>query len=213
MWGLPPTDTVLHVLSLIALAAQAMTAALAAGRRSMDWVGVCLLGCITALGGGTIRDVVLGHYPLPWVENPSYLAITAVAAFIAVLVARLVHRLILAFLVLDAIGLVVFTMAGCDVAWQMNQPLPIVIVAGMITGCAGGVLRDILCNEVPLLFRSELYASVSVVTGLFYATAFGLKLNDELWTALTFVLGLSLRLLAIRYKWEMPKFVFDAEKK
>jgi len=213
MWGLPPTDTVLHVLSLVALAAQAMTAALAAGRRSMDWVGVCLLGCITALGGGTIRDVVLGHYPLPWVENPSYLAITAGAAFIAVLVARLVHRLILAFLVLDAIGLVVFTMAGCDVAWQMNQPLPIVIVAGMITGCAGGVLRDILCNEVPLLFRSELYASVSVVTGLFYATAFGLKLNDELWTALTFVLGLSLRLLAIRYKWEMPKFVFDVEKK
>ena len=107
-------------------------------------------------------------------------------------IARLVHRLNWAFLVLDAIGLVVFTMAGCDVAWQMNASLPIVIVAGMITGCAGGVLRDILCNDVPLLFRSELYASVSVVTGLFYATAFGLKLNDELWTALTFVLGLSL---------------------
>jgi uncharacterized membrane protein YeiH len=120
-----------------------------------------------------------------------------------------VHRLNTAFLVLDAIGLVVFTMAGCDVAWQMNASLPIVIVAGMITGCAGGVLRDILCNDVPLLFRAELYASVSVVTGLFYATAFGLKLNDELWTALTFVLGLTLRLLAIRYKWEMPKFVFN----
>jgi len=108
---------------------------------------------------------------------------------VTVLIARLVHRLNLAFLVLDAIGLVVFTMAGCDVAWQMNEPLAIVIV----TGCAGGVLRDILCNDVPLLFRSELYASVSVVTGLFYATAFGLNLNNELWTALTFVLGLSLR--------------------
>jgi uncharacterized membrane protein YeiH len=213
MWGLPPSDTVLHILSLVALAAQAMTAALAAGRRSMDWVGVCLLGCLSALGGGTIRDVVLGHYPLAWVQNPSYLAITAIAAFGTVLIARTVHRLTLAFLVLDAIGLVVFTMAGCDVAWQMNQPLAIVIVSGMITGCAGGVLRDILCNDVPLLFRSELYASVSVVTGLFYATAFGLKINDELWTAVTFVLGLTLRLLAIRYKWEMPKFVFDAEEK
>lgn len=212
MWGLPPGDTVLHLLSLVALAAQAMTAALAAGRRNMDWIGVCFLGSITALGGGTIRDVVLGHYPLPWVENPSYLAITALAAFATVLIARIVHRLNVAFLVLDAIGLVVFTMAGCDVAWQMNEPLAIVIVSGMITGCAGGVLRDILCNDVPLLFRSELYASVSVVTGLFYATAFGLKLNDEVWTALTFVLGLSLRLLAIRYKWEMPKFVFDADK-
>jgi uncharacterized membrane protein YeiH len=213
MWNLPPSDSVLHFLSLVALAAQAMTAALAAGRRSMDWVGVCFLGCITALGGGTIRDVVLGHYPLAWVQNPFYLALTAIAAFVTILIARVVHRLIVAFLVLDAIGLVVFTMTGCDVAWQINASLPIVIVSGMITGCAGGVLRDILCNEVPLLFRSELYASVSVVTGMFYATAFGLELNHELSTALTFVLGLTLRLLAIRYKWEMPKFVFGEDRK
>jgi uncharacterized membrane protein YeiH len=212
MWTLPPSDTVLQVLSLVALAAQAMTAALAAGRRSMDWVGVCLLGCITALGGGTIRDVVLGHYPLPWVQNPSYLALTAGSAFATILIARVVHRLNLAFLVLDAIGLVIFTIAGCDVARQMDASLPIMIVSGMITGCAGGVLRDILCNDVPLLFRSELYASVSVVTGLFYATAFGLKLNGEVWTALTVVLGLSFRLLAIRYRWEMPKFVFDGDR-
>jgi uncharacterized membrane protein YeiH len=213
MSGLPPSGTVLEVLSLVALSAQAMTAALAAGRRNMDWVGVCMLGCITALGGGTIRDVLLGHYPLLWVQNPYYLALTSVAAFLTILMARAVHRLTLAFLILDAIGLVVFTMAGCDVARQANASLPIVIVAGMITGCAGGVLRDILCNDVPLLFRSELYASVSVVTGLFYATAFGLKLNDEILTALTFVLGLSFRLLAIRYKWEMPKFVFNEERR
>src|SRR6201994_1550113 len=213
MWNLPPSDSVLHLLSWVALAAQAMTAALAAGRRSMDWAGVCMLGCITALGGGTIRDVLLGHYPLVWVENPLLLAVTGAAAFVTILLARAVHRLTLAFLVLDAIGLVVFTIAGCDVAWQMNESLPIVIVAGMITGCAGGVLRDILCNDVPLLFRSELFARVSVVTGLFYATAFGLTLNNELWTALTFVLGITFRLLAIRFKWEMPKFVFTGEQK
>ena len=215
MSGLLPSDMVLHALSLVALAAQAMTAALAAGKRSMDWVGVCMLGCITALGGGTIRDVLLGHYPLVWVQHPSYLLLTAGAALATILIARLVHRLNTAFLVLDAIGVVVFTMAGCDVARQIDPSLPllIVVVAGMITGCAGGVLRDILCNDVPLLFRAELYASVSIVTGLFYSTAFGLKLNDELWTALTFVLGLSLRLLAIRYKWEMPKFIFNDERR
>ncbi len=213
MRSLPPSDIVLYFLSLVALAAQAMTAALAAGRRSMDWVGVCLLGCITALGGGTLRDVLFGHYPLLWVEHPSYLALTGGAAFATILLARTVYRLNLAFLVLDAIGLVVFTMAGCDIAWQLNESLPIVIVAGMITGCAGGVLRDILCNDVPLLFRSELYASVSVLTGLFYAISFGLKLNHETWTALTFVFGLSFRLLAIRYKWEMPKFVFNDDRR
>src|SRR3954466_5679735 len=212
MWSLPPSDTVLHVLTYVALTSNAMTAALAAGRRRMGWGGGCMVGCISAPRGGPLRDVLLGHYPLVWVQSPSYLALTAVAAFATILIARHVHRLNVAFLVLDAIGLVVYTMAGCDVAWQMGASLPIVIVAGMITGCAGGVLRDILCNDVPLLFRSELYASVSVVTGLFYATAFGLKLNDELWTALTFVLGISFRLLAIRYKWEMPKFEFGDDK-
>src|SRR4051812_16233125 len=208
MWSLPPSDTVLHLLSYVALTAQAMTAALAAGRRSMDWAGGCMLGCITALGGGTIRDVLLGHYPLVWVQNPSYLALTAVAAFATILVARHVHRLLMAFLVLDAIGLVVFTIAGCDIAWQMDVSLPIVIVAGMITGCAGGVLRDILCNDVPLLFRAELYASVAVVTGLIYASGFMLGQNGEFWTIMTSVIGLGFRLLAIRYRWNMPKFVY-----
>ena len=215
MWAFPPTDSVLHVLSFIAVAAQAMTAALAAGRRSMDWVGVCMLGCITALGGGTIRDVLLGHYPLLWVRHPSFLLLAAGAALVTILMAQLVYRLNTAFLVLDAIGLVVFTIAGCDVAWQVDVSLPlvIVVVAGMITGCAGGVLRDILCNEVPLLFRAELYATVSIVTGLVYSVAFALKLNQEVWTLLTFVLGLTLRLLAIRYRWEMPKFVFSKDER
>ena len=86
----------------------------------MDWVGVCLLGCVTALGGGALRDVLLGHYPLLWVENPSYLALTAGAALVTIMIARVVHRLQLAFLVLDAIGLVVFTIAGCDVALHCN---------------------------------------------------------------------------------------------
>ena len=215
MLTFPPTDSVLHVLSFIAVAAQAMTAALAAGRRSMDWAGVCMLACITALGGGTIRDVLLGHYPLLWVQHPSFLLLAAGAALVTIVMAQLVYRLNTAFLVLDAIGLVVFTMAGCDVAWQVDVSLPlvIVVVAGMITGCAGGVLRDILCNEVPLLFRAELYATVSIVTGLFYSVPFALKLNQEVWTLLTFVLGLTLRLLAIRYRWEMPKFVFSKDER
>jgi uncharacterized membrane protein YeiH len=213
MWNLPPSDTVLHVLLLLAVAAQAMTAALAAGRRSMDWVGVCLLGCVTALGGGSLRDVLLGHYPLLWVANPYYLALTAGAAFVAIMMARLIHRLHRAFLVLDAIGLVVFTIAGCDVALQLHESLTIVIIAGMITGCAGGVLRDILCNDIPLLFRSELYASVSAAAGAIYVASLGLGANHDIATALAFAVGLSFRLLAIRFKWDMPKFVFTDEQR
>jgi len=204
-------QTVLLGLSIVAYVAQSMTAALAAGRRSMDWMGVCLLGSITALGGGSLRDVLLGHYPLVWVKEPWLLLLTAGAAVGAILLARVIHHLRVAFLVLDAIGLVVFTIAGCEVALQMNQHLLIVIVAGMITGCAGGVLRDVLCNDVPLLFRSELYASVSVVTGALYVAGLRYGLNPELVTAIAFAAGISFRLLAIRYRWEMPKFVYSKD--
>jgi uncharacterized membrane protein YeiH len=113
--------------------------------------------------------------------------------------------------VLDAIGLVVFTIAGCEVALQMNQQLLIVIVAGMVTGCAGGVLRDVLCNDVPLLFRSELYASVSVVTGALYVAGLRYGLNPEVVTVVAFAAGIAFRLLAIRYRWEMPKFVYSKD--
>src|SRR5258708_9316743 len=92
MWTLPPTDSVLQILSFVAVAAQAMTAALAAGKRSMDWAGVCMLGCITALGGGTIRDVLLGHYPLVWVQHPSFPLLAAGAAPLSLPISRPVHR-------------------------------------------------------------------------------------------------------------------------
>lgn len=200
--------SLLHIFFLLALMAEAMTAALAAGRRRMDWVGVALLGCITALGGGSLRDVLLGHYPLSWVEHPYYLALAAGAALATIAIARFVHHLRLAFLFLDAVGLVVFTIAGCNVALAMNQPIAIVIVAGMITGCAGGVMRDVLCNDVPLLFRSELYASVSVVTGCIYVLGQMQDLPHDLVVLATFAVGLTFRLLAIRNSWEMPKFIY-----
>lgn len=201
----------LDLLYLVAITAEAMTAALAAGRRRMDWVGVCLLGCVTALGGGSCRDLLLGHYPLSWVEHPSYLALTAGAALVTIAVARIMYHLRMVFLLLDAIGLVVFTVIGCNIAISMAQPTAIVIVAGMITGCVGGVLRDVLCNDVPLLFRSELYASVSIVTGGLYVAGLGYGLHHEAIMVAAISTGLALRILALRYSWHMPKFVYTTD--
>ncbi|SDG52414.1 trimeric intracellular cation channel family protein [Pelagibacterium luteolum] len=199
----------LHTIFVIALAAESMTAALAAGRRNMDWFGVCVLGCVTALGGGTTRDLLLGHYPLLWVEQPAYLLVTIAAALFTIAVARVMERLKLIFLLLDALGLVVFTITGCIVAMEMGQPVLIVIVAGMITGCVGGVLRDVLCNDVPLLFSGELYATVSAITAcVFY---FGLQAGVpiDLIALIAMGIGFTLRTLAIVFKIEMPRFVYS----
>ncbi|MFE0754792.1 trimeric intracellular cation channel family protein [Inquilinus sp. NPDC058860] len=201
----------LHSLYLIAIVAEAMTAALAAGKRSMDWVGVCLLGCVTALGGGSARDILLDHHPLSWVEHPSYLLITGGAALLTIPAARVMHRLHKLFLLLDAIGLVVFTVIGANIAMALDLPIVIVIASGMITGCVGGVLRDVLCNDIPLLFRSELYATVSVVTGGIYVAGLSAGIGHDLVTAAAMIIGLALRLLALRFNWSMPKFVYTRD--
>ncbi|MEQ4617531.1 MAG: trimeric intracellular cation channel family protein [Corticimicrobacter sp.] len=201
----------LYVLYLIAIVAEAVTAALAAGRRSMDWVGVCLLGCITALGGGSARDIVLGHYPLTWVAHPNYLLLTGGAALLTIALARFMHHLHKLFLLLDAIGLVVFTVIGCNVALEMELPFVIVIASGMITGCVGGVLRDVLCNDIPLLFRSELYATVSVLTGIMYVSGLQLGFDHNIVMIVSLLSGLLLRLLALRFNWSMPKFIYSRD--
>jgi len=199
----------LHILYIIAITAEAMTAALSAGRRNMDWVGVCIIAWVTALGGGTIRNILLNYYPMTWVEHPEYLLVTAGGALFAAVLASVMKRLKILFLYLDALGLVVFTIIGCQLAEQLQLPVLIVLLSGMITGCAGGVLRDVLCNDIPLLFRKEVYGSVSIVTGGVYVGIRHLGYGDQWATFTAIAIGLALRILAIKYEWQMPKFVYQ----
>jgi uncharacterized membrane protein YeiH len=201
----------LQIIFYVAITAEAMTAALAAGRRNMDWFGVCVLACVTALGGGTARDLVLGHYPLIWVENPYLLIICCVAAFITIALARYMAALRWPFLLLDALGLAAFTIIGCNVALEMGQQPIIVVVAGMITGIAGGIMRDILCNEVPLVFSSELYATVAIISGTLYYFGRWMEVPHDMLVLGTIAIGFALRVAAIVWKLEMPKFVYDKE--
>jgi uncharacterized membrane protein YeiH len=201
----------LHVIFVVAIAAEAMTAALAAGRRRMDWFGVCVLAVVTALGGGTMRDTLLGHYPLSWVADPNLLLIASGAALVTIALARFMETLRWPFLILDALGLVVFTIIGCNVAIEMGQHPIIVIVAGMITGIAGGIIRDVLCNDIPLVFSGELYATVSIVTGIIYWGGLQLSMGHEFVTIVAMVVGFALRVLAIMFSWSMPKFIYDKE--
>lgn len=201
----------LYAIFLVAITAEAMTAALAAGRRKMDWFGVCVLACVTALGGGTLRDTLLGHYPLTWVREPNLLLLCCGAALFTIAAARFMAALRWPFLLLDAVGLVVFTIIGCNVAIEMEQGPIIIIVAGMITGIAGGILRDVLCNDVPLVFSSELYATVSMVTGGLYLGGLSLGLPHDLVILGSLAIGFALRVAAIVFKLEMPKFVYDRD--
>ncbi len=143
-----------------------MSGALMGMRRGMDRFGLCLVGTVTALGGGTVRDVLLGHYPLAWISHPDYVLITIGAASVAAASAKWLRNWQRLFVTVDAIGLIAFTVIGCDVAATLDVSPAIVVLAGAITGVCGGMLRDVLCNQMPLVLREELYASIALGAGV-----------------------------------------------
>lgn len=199
----------LTYIYIIAITAEAMSGALAAGRRNMDMFGVAMIAFITALGGGTVRDMLLGHFPVGWTQHPAYIYLTISAGLFTMLVARFMHHLHKIFLVLDAMGLIAFTVIGCNVALQLNYSTPVVVMAGMITGIFGGILRDILCQRVPVVLRHELYASVSMLVALLYLLMHHLGANPDVTLLASFGFGLAVRLAAIRWSWSLPVFSYQ----
>lgn len=199
----------LTVIYLIAIVAEAMSGALAAGRRNMDIFGVAVIAFVTALGGGTVRDVVLGNYPIGWTQHPHYIGLVIAAGLLTIVIANHMHRLRRLFLWLDAMGLVAFSLIGCDIALRLGYALPVVVMAGMITGICGGVLRDVLCNQLPVVFQRELYASVSLAVCCLFVGLRALDVNDVLHTTLSFAVGLTLRMLAVRLAWKLPTFSYQ----
>lgn len=199
----------LTFIYFIAITAEAMSGALAAGRRSMDVFGVAVIAFVTALGGGTVRDVILGNYPIGWTQHPEYVGVVISAGLLTTLIAPYMHKLKRLFLALDAMGLVAFSLIGCDIALRLNYALPVVIMAGMITGICGGVLRDVLCNQVPVVFQRELYASVSLVVCCLFLGLRALDVDHAMNIKLSFALGLTLRMLAIWRSWKLPTFSYQ----
>ena len=197
------------IVYLVAIVAEAMSGALAAGRRNMDIFGVAVIAFVTALGGGTVRDVILGHFPIGWTQHPPYIYLVIGAGLLTTLIARHMRHLKRVFLLLDAMGLIAFSLIGCNVAREMDYAFPVIVMAGMITGICGGILRDVLCNQVPVVFRRELYASVSLIVCTLFLGLLELGVGVDLSTAISFGVGLSVRLLAIWRSWRLPIFSFQ----
>ncbi|MEJ5997500.1 trimeric intracellular cation channel family protein [Corynebacterium sp. H130] len=201
----------LKILWIIGITAEGMTGALAAGRLKMDLFGVAVIASVTAIGGGTIRDIVLGHYPLSWVAEPQYLVLVWIAALVTVAMPFLLENFRIAFLVLDAIGLSAFAVIGTEVALRLGHGFIIALVASVITGVFGGVLRDILCGRIPLVFQKELYASIAVLATVIYFALLALGVHESVTAAVAVAVSMIVRLLAIWRGWALP--VFDHQER
>ncbi len=180
---------------------------LAAAKR-FDWYGAFVVGLVVAIGGGTLRDLLLGVTPF-WMTDSIYLIVTGVAFIYVVLFSRYVVPLQNTFFIFDTIGLALYTVVGVEKSLALDKPLWVAIMMGMITATAGGVIRDILINEIPLIFRKELYATLCVAGGLLFGLCIWLGTSTVVAEVLSFSLIFVMRILSVRFHIALPKVKSD----
>src|SRR5262245_25463248 len=206
----------LYALSLIGVAVFAASGALAAGRKGFDWIGVGVIAVVTAIGGGTLRDVLLDRHPIFWLADPAYLGVMLLAAAGTLVYVRKRRPPDALLLIADALGLAFFTISGAQVAEAQGLPGAAVVALGTLTGTAGGVLRDVLCNDVPLLFGplDTLYATAAIAgAGVYLALqALGVERIPAELVGMAVIAALrlaaivwQLRLPAVRVREETPR--------
>jgi len=200
---------IIHALDLFGVAVFAISGALAAGRKRMDIFGVVVLGVVTALGGGTLRDTLLDTGPVFWIHDPAYLLVAVVFALLTFFTVRILTAHRLALLVSDALGLAIFTAIGTAVAFRTTDAFSVAVVMGVMTGTAGGMLRDVLSAEVPLILRREIYATASLCGACIYVVLKAMNFSGIACMAVSVTLTLAIRLAAIHWRFSLP--VFDSK--
>lgn len=208
----PPTPLLLHVLDLIGCAVFSISGALAAGRKQLDLIGVMVLGLVTAVGGGTIRDLLLDRNPIFWLHDPMYVIVIVASALATVAYARWRHPSAKALLYADAVGLAMFSITGAQIAERAGLPAIAGVVLGTITGSAGGAVRDILSAEIPLVLRrGNLYATAAILgTAAYFAliTAGAPRLAAT-WTGMIVIAAV--RLASIAFRLQLPVFALEGD--
>lgn len=199
---------VLYILSLIGVVVFSISGALEAGRKEFDLMGVGVIAVVTAIGGGTIRDLLLDNHPLFWIKDTNYLWAAILASAFTFLYFRRKKAPRNFLLIADSLGLALFTIGGTELAEAHNVSGIIAVLMGMLTGSAGGILRDVLCREVPILFRPDetLYATAAILGSSSYLLLEFLDIDRTVAALVGMFIVALLRLLAIFYKIKLPKF-------
>jgi uncharacterized membrane protein YeiH len=200
----------LHYVFIMGICVEAITGAIAAGRKKMDFFGVILIACITGLGGGTVRDALFNTYPMTWVTHPEYILYTSLCALLTIFIGHTLKRIMKIFLILDALGLSAFVILGTEKILAHGMPASIAIISGTLTGICGGMLRDILCNDIPLVLRKELYAMIALLGSFLYVILAYCQLDHHLNVFITMAAIFTTRLAAIFFHLEMPKLDYSS---
>lgn len=200
-----PID-ILYILDLFGVAVFAISGALAAGRKSLDLLGVVIIAVVTAVGGGTTRDLLLDRHPIFWIADPIYLLVIIIASLFTIWYTQYNEPPEKALLIADALGLAVFTVLGAQITQEVVSNSVIIVIMAAITGTVGGLIRDVLSNEIPLIMRRDIYATAALAG----ATVYLLLQLGTLAPTVNIILGMfiviGLRLAAIQWDLHLPRF-------
>lgn len=196
----------LHYVDLAGVAVFAISGTLMAFKKHMDGFGVMVLASVTAIGGGTLRDMIL-NVPVFWLQDQSFFYAILIAAFVTIIWLRITHWFPLRYLLIaDAIGLAFFNVMGLQKALSLGTTPFIAIMLGVMTGVFGGLIRDVICREIPLVLKGELYATTCIAGGLLYVGCLYAGTSPNVGFVLGVVTTLLLRLLAIKFHWNLAVF-------
>ena len=198
--------SIFDFLDLLGTAAFAISGALFAIKKRMDTFGVLIIAFVTAVGGGTLRDILIGADSITWMKDLNYSYVILVSVILAIILRKKIAYLSKSLFLFDTIGLGIFTIIGTEIGLQ-NDFHPIICVAlGMITATFGGVIRDTLSNEIPLIFQKEVYATACIIGAVTYLILNRFKIDQDLIHILTTVMVIAVRLIAVKFKLKLPTF-------
>lgn len=193
-----------YLLDIFGTMAFAISGALTAMSKKMDPFGVLVIAFVTSVGGGTLRDVLIGRTPVGWMRDLNYVYLIMTGFVIALIFRKKLDKLRVSLFLFDTIGLGVFTLIGLEKGIATGLHPVICIALGTITACFGGVLRDILCNDIPVIFRKEIYATICIIGGCFFFLLRQWNVQQDVLYLATSGIIITIRLLAVNYKWSMP---------
>lgn len=194
-----------YTLEILGTIAFAFSGALAGFHKRMDVFGIFVVAFVTAMGGGMLRDMLIGNTPVVWMRDLTYLVVVSFSTLVALVFRKKLIYLRLSLFLFDAIGLGIFTIIGIEKGIAAGLNPVICITLGTMTACFGGVVRDILCNDIPIIFRKEIYATICIVGGIIFFILKKIDLSDNLIYLTTSLLIILLRLIVVKYKWSLPR--------
>lgn len=200
------TISFLQIIEILGTFSFAVSGATFAMEKRLDPFGVLIISFVTAIGGGTLRDVVIGNLPVGWLRDGTVTTLIFVAGISTMFFDKYFKKLTTTLFLFDALGLGLFTIVGIEKAMQLNLSAGVCIALGTITASFGGVIRDVLLNHVPLVFRKEIYALASVAGGLLYFVLKHTTIPADVSTIICILFIFIIRLLAVRYHLSLPAF-------